>query len=188
MIRDFDTARGEPAIDPAACETDYRTDFGTSDRVTLGAASPDRAAASDRCAPDDRRSIADLLKNLRDESSRLVRQEVALAKTEVSEKAAKLGRNAGYAGVGAALAHAALILLLFGLSALLYWGLTELDVDNMIAGWLAPLIVGGLTAAIGYALIQKAISAFKNESLVPEETVTSLKENQEWLQRKATTA
>lgn len=188
MIRDFDTARSEPATEPAAGGTDYRTDFGTSDRITLGAASPDRAAATDRCATDDRRSIADLLKDLRDESSRLVRQEVALAKTELSEKTAKLGRNAGYAGVGAALAHAALILLLFGLSALLYWGLAELGLDNMIAGWLAPLIVGGLTALIGYALIQKAITAFKHETLVPEKTVTTLKENQEWLQRKATTA
>ena len=181
MIRDLDTSRSEPAVEPVVGGTDYRTDFGTSDRFAA-----DRGG--DRCATDDRRSIGDLLKDLRDESSMLVRQEVALAKTELSEKAAKLGRNAGYMGVGVALAHAALILLLFGLSALLYHVLTEIGLSNMVSGWLSLLIVGGVTALIGYGLIQKAISAFKNESLVPEKTVNSLKENQEWLQRKATTA
>lgn len=182
MIRDYDTAPGGPATGPAAGGTDYTTDFGTSSRVTAG------SAAGEGCATDGRRSIGDLLKELRDESSILVRQEVALAKTELSEKAAKLGRNAGYMGVGSALAHAALILLLFGLSAALYHGLTEAGLSNMASGWLAPLIVGGLTALIGYALIQKAINAFKHESLVPEKTVDSLKENQQWLSRKATTA
>jgi len=181
MIRDFDTSRGEPVTEPVVGGTDYRTDFGTSDRVSAA------SAGSDRCATDERRSIADLLKDLRDESSLLVRQEVALAKTEMSEKAAKLGRNAGYMGAGAGLAHAALILLLFGLSALLYHVFTEMGLSNMVSGWLAPLIVAGVTGLIGYSLIQKAINAFKHESLVPEKTVTSLKENQEWLQRKATT-
>ncbi len=178
MIRDLDTSRDDAAIEPAAGrETGYRSDFGTSDRLAAG-----------RNGTDDRRSIGELLKDLRDESSMLVRQEVALAKTELSQKAAKLGRNAGYLGVGSALAHAALILLLFGLSALLYHGLTEAGLSHMVSGWLSLLIVGGVTALIGYGLIQKAISAFKNETLVPEKTVNSLKENQEWLQRKATTA
>jgi len=182
MIRDFDTARGDSAIEPVVGGTDYRNDFGTADRVS---------ASADRCATaraDDRPSIGDLLKSLRDETTTLVRQEIALAKTEMSEKAAKAGRNAGYLGVGSALAHAALILLLAGLAALLYHVLTEVGLSNMVAGWLAPLIVAGVTLAVGYALIQKAISAFKHESLVPEKTVNSLKENQEWLQRKATTA
>jgi len=168
---DFDAARGEPVCEPirdSATAADFRS---TADRST------------------DNRSIGDLLKNLRDESSTLIRQEVALAKTEMSEKAAKYGRNAGYLGAGAALATAALIILLFGLSALLYHGLVELvGLDNHIAGWLAPLIVGGVSAAIGYALIQKAINAFKSEPVVPEKTVASVKENTQWLQRKATTA
>lgn len=182
MIRDFDTAPDGPATAPVVGGTDYGTDFGTSSRMAAD------SLAGDRCATDGRRSIGDLIKELRDESSVLVRQEVALAKTELSEKAAKLGRNAGYMGVGSALAHAALILLLFGLAAALYHGLTEAGLSHMVSGWLAPLIVGGVTALIGYALIQKAIGAFKHESLVPEKTVDSLKENQQWLSRKATTA
>lgn len=168
--RDFDAARGEPVCEPVRDSV-----TGADFRSTAG-----RTA--------DNRSIGELLKDLRDESSTLIRQEMALAKTEMSEKAAKYGRNAGYLGAGAALATAALIVLLFGLSALLYHGLVELGLENYVAGWLALLIVGAVSAAIGYALIQKAINAFKHEPVVPEKTVASVKENTQWLQRKATTA
>ncbi|MBA3312360.1 MAG: phage holin family protein [Planctomycetaceae bacterium] len=173
MIREFENTTGDGAVQPAAT-----ADFRTESRL-----------AGDRCPPermDDHRSFADLLKNLRDETTTLVRQEVALAKTEMSEKAAKFGRNAGYMGVGGVLAHAGAIILLLGLSALLYAGLVEAGLSHMTSGWLAPLIVGAVVAIIGYALAQKAINAFKHETLVPEKTVKSLKENQQWLSNKAT--
>ena len=100
MIREFDTDRSDAATG-ATVGTDVRTEFRPTDRITT----TDRVSAT----ASENRSITDLLKDLRDESSRLVRQEVALAKTELSEKAAKLGRNAGYMGAGSGLAHAALI-------------------------------------------------------------------------------
>lgn len=169
MIRDSDVARDEPAVDP---------NFRTAERLS-----------GDRCVTNrttDHRPIGELIKELRDETTALVRKEVALAKTEMSEKAAKYGRNAGYMGIGGILAHAGAIVLLLGLSALLYAGLVELGLSHMTSGWLAPLIVGAIVAVIGYALAQKAISAFKRESLVPEKTVDSLKEDQQWLRRKVT--
>jgi len=182
MIREIDTVRGEPVTDPAACATDFRPDdrVTTTDRLAA-----DRLAA-DRCATDTRPSIGDLLKSLRDETTALVRQEIALAKTEMNEKAAKAARNAGYMAAGGVLAHAGVFVILLGLSALLYWGLVEAGLSHYVSGWLAPLIVGVVVAVIGYALIQKAISAFKHETLVPEKTVDSLKENQQWLSHKAT--
>ena len=87
---------------------------------------------------------------------------------------------------GGVLAHAGVFVLLLGLSALLYWGLVEAGLSHYVSGFLAPLIVGAVVALIGYALIQKAISTFKHETLVPEKTVDSLKENQQWLSHKAT--
>lgn len=171
MIREYETTGGGPVVETT-------TDFRTEQRL-----------AEDRCPPErtgEHRSFAELLKDLRDESSMLIRQEVALAKTEMSEKAAKYGRNAGYLGAGGALAHAGLIVLLLGLTALLYAGLVEFDLSHMTAGWLAPLIVGGVVALIGYALAQKAISTLKHESPVPEKTINSLKENQQWLSHKTT--
>jgi Putative Actinobacterial Holin-X, holin superfamily III len=61
-------------------------------------------------------SIVDLLKNLRDDTTTLVRDEISLAKTEMSEKIASSSRNVGYLAAGALVAYAALILLLQGIS------------------------------------------------------------------------
>jgi hypothetical protein len=134
-------------------------------------------------APDARdRSIGSLLKELRDETTTLFRQEIALAKTEMSEKASKAGRNAASIGAGAAVLMAGTLVLLFGVAALLYWGLVAMGLSHYIAGWLAPLIVGGVTALIGYGLIQKGVSTLKRMSPVPEKTVESIKEDKQWLQ------
>lgn len=142
----------------------------------------------DRTGPDDRvgeardRSITSLLKELRDETTTLFRQEIALAKTEMSEKASKAGKNAASIGTGAAVLMAGMLVVLLGLSALLYWGLVAMGVSHYVAGWLAPLIVGGVTALIGYGLIQKGVSTLKRISPVPEKTVESIKEDKQWLQ------
>ena len=171
MIREYETLPNTPAAEPA--EGHRQVDFQASERVGVTG----RA---------DARSFADLFKDLRDETTLLVRQEIELAKTEMSEKVAKAGRNAGYIGAGSAIAHAAAILLLLGLAALLYHGLVAAGLEHMTAGWLAPLIVGGVLALVGYMMIQKGVSTLKRESLVPRKTVDSLKENQQWLSRKAT--
>ena len=137
-----------------------------------------------RLETDDNRSVGSLLRDLRDETTLLLRQEVALAKTELSEKAARYGRNAGYLAVGGVVAFAGVLFLLLALTVGLYAVLVALDVSHYVAGWLAPLIVGAAVTAIGYSLVQKAINAFKHESPVPERTKESLQENKQWLQHK----
>jgi len=140
---------------------------------------------------DDRRSVVDLLKDLRDESTALVRQEVALAKTELSEKAAHVGRNAGALAAGGVLAFAGTLFLLLAATVGLYLGLVYgAGLSHANAGWLSPLIVGGIVTAVGGAMASAAVSKLKSESLVPERTVDSLKENSKWAQNKvsATTA
>lgn len=130
------------------------------------------------------RSIPGLLRRLRDETITLFRQELALAKTEMSEKASKTGRNVAYLAVGGAIAYAGLMFLLLGLSRLILVGLLAAGVSESVAGWVAPAIVGVVIAAIGYAFIQKAISTLKRQQVAPEQTVQSLQENKEWLQQK----
>lgn len=142
----------------------------------------------ERVGPDDRtgeardRSITSLLKELRDETTTLFRQEIALAKTEMSEKASKAGKNAASIGAGAAVMMAGALVLLLGVAALLYWAFVALDMSHYVAGWLAPLIVGGVTALIGYGMMQKGVSTLKRMSPVPEKTVDSIKEDKQWLQ------
>ena len=153
-----------------------------------GTAPGEAGVYRDRTGPDDRageardRSIGSLLKELRDETTTLFRQEIALAKTEMSEKASAAGKNAASIGVGAAILMAGALVLLLGVSALLYWILVKMGVSHYVAGWLAPMIVGGVTAAIGYSFVQKGVTALKRITPVPEKTVESIKEDKQWLQ------
>ena len=129
------------------------------------------------------RSIGQLLKELTQESSTLLKQEVNLAKTEMSEKASRIGANLGEVAVGGAVALLGAIALLLAA----VYGLTSIlnnFMNQEVAVWLAPLIVGGILAAVGYSLIQKALATLKQESITPQRTTQSLQENKEWLKEK----
>src|SRR5687768_14391180 len=125
-------------------------------------------------------SIGTLLKELTDESRTLLRQEVALAKAEMSEKVSRVGRNVAFLVIGGAVAYAGVIVLLGAASIGLTVALANV-MSEAIAAWLGPLIVGVVVALIGYGLIQKAISTLKRERLVPDKTIDSIRENTEWL-------
>jgi phosphate/sulfate permease len=131
----------------------------------------------------EERSIGQLLKELTQESSTLLKQEVNLAKTEMSEKASRVGANLGAVAVGGAVALLGAIALLLAA----VYGLTSIlnnFMNQEVAVWLAPLIVGGILAAVGYSLIKKALATLKQESITPQRTTQSLQENKEWLKEK----
>lgn len=131
----------------------------------------------------DERSIGQLLKELTHETSTLLKQEVDLAKTEMSEKASRVGVNLGAIAMGGGVALlgaiALLMAVIYGLGAIL---------NNFLspetASWLAPLIVGAIFAGIGYSMVKKPLETLKRESLAPEKTTQSLQENKEWLKQK----
>jgi hypothetical protein len=128
----------------------------------------------------EERSIGQLLKELRDETTTLLRQEVDLAKTEMSEKASRVGSNLGSLAMGGGVAFLGALALL----AAVVYGLTSILNQFMSVGvaiWLAPLIVGAALAAIGYSLVQKALATLRQESLTPRKTTETLQENKEWL-------
>lgn len=130
------------------------------------------------------RSVGDLVRELRDETSILVRQELALVKTEMSEKTSKFTRNAVFLAIGGFVALAGFIFILLALSILTAVGLREAGLSPEVANWLGPAIVGLVIAIVGYALVQKALSAFSHESLTPDKTIQSLKEDKQWTQEK----
>lgn len=134
--------------------------------------------------PPTTSTIGALLSELRDESTTLLRQEVALAKAEFSEKAGEVGRNAVGVAVGGAVAYAGAIVLLIGIGALAGRGLARLGLSSDFAYWLGFVLVGALVALIGWSMLAKARRAFQTGSFVPRETVASLKDNQRWAQRK----
>lgn len=60
----------------------------------------------------DDRSLGDLFAELASETSQLVRQEVALAQTEITNKATRVGKQVGFLVVGGAIGYAALLVVL----------------------------------------------------------------------------
>jgi hypothetical protein len=129
-------------------------------------------------------SIVYLLKKLRDDTTTLVRDEISLAKTEISEKIASTSRNVGYLAVGALVAYAALILFLQGIGLLLRDLFISGGMNQASASLLGFLIVGGVIGIIGALLIVKALNTLKKEPLTPTKTAETLREDKEWVQNK----
>ncbi len=120
----------------------------------------------------EERSLGDLFSELATETSTLVRQEVALAQTELTQKATSVGKNVGFLVVGGAVGYAALLAILaaaiIGLAYFVQW-------------WAAALIVGVVVGIVAFLLISSALKALKTTSLTPNQTVETLKEDAEWL-------
>ena len=131
--------------------------------------------------------IGDLLRQLRDDTTRLVREEVALVKAETVEKLPTLYRNAAFLAGGALVAYSALVLILLSFA----WALRELFVSRGmsegISMFLGLLIVGAIVGGLSAALITKGIAGLKGTSLAPEKTVRTLKKDKNWVQTKITT-
>jgi uncharacterized membrane protein YqjE len=118
------------------------------------------------------RPTGELVKDLSTQVSTLVRQELELAKVELTAKGRQAGIGAGLMGAGGVLA-------LFGIGALTAAAVLALDL--VLPGWLAAVIVGvawlaiaGILALAGKARAQKAGPP------VPEQTVETLKEDARW--------
>ena len=119
----------------------------------------------------DDRSIGELFAELAQESATLVRQEVQLAKTEMSQKASRVGKDVGFLAAGGAVAYAGLLAILAGVIFLL---------NAVMPLWLSALLVGIVVALVGYFLVRKGLDALKQEDLAPQETIDTLKEDKEW--------
>ncbi len=119
----------------------------------------------------DDRSLGELFSELTQETTTLVRQEVQLAKTEMSQKASRVGKDVGFLAAGGAVAYAGLLAIIAG-------GIFLLAL--VIPLWLSALLVGIAVAAVGYFPVRKGLDALKQESLAPQETIETLKEDKEW--------
>lgn len=121
----------------------------------------------------DERSLGELFGDLARDTGALVRQEVHLATTEMTQKATRAGKDIGFLVAGGAVAYAGFLALL----AALIIGLGQLG----LPWWVSALIVGLVVAGIGAFLAQRGLSALKETNLVPRQTVDTLKEDAEWV-------
>ena len=126
------------------------------------------------------RPIGDLVRQLSDQTTTLVRQEIELAKAEMTAKGKQVGMGAGaFGGAG-----------VFGLYAVgAITACLILALSTAVAGWLAALIVGIVYAAIAgvLALIGKKKTQ-AGAPPVPERAISSTKEDVEWAKTRAKTA
>lgn len=118
------------------------------------------------------KSLGELFADLSQQTAMLVRKEVELARTEMSQKASRFGRHAAFIAAGGALAYA-------GLLALVGACVVILEALGM-TWWASALIVGIVVTLVGYLVLQRGLSALQRDSLVPTQTVETLKENAEW--------
>ena len=120
----------------------------------------------------EERSLGDLFSELASETSTLVRQEVALAQTELTQKATKVGKNVGFLVVGGAVGYASLLAIIAAVI---------IGLANFIPAWASALIVGAVVGVVAYLLISSALASLKKTDLTPRETVETLKEDAQWL-------
>jgi uncharacterized membrane protein YqjE len=117
------------------------------------------------------RSVGELVGELSTDLSRLMRQELELAKTEMRAEAKKAGRAAGMLGGAGVLAH--LTLVFFALA--LMWALGNV----MDLGW-ATLVVGALVAIGAAVLFVIGRRQMREVNPKPEQTIETVKEDVRW--------
>jgi len=130
---------------------------------------------------DNRRGFATLLHELVEESTGLVRDEFKLAKIEISEMARGIGKGTGFVATGAVLALLGTLALLTGVVLLV--GDQWLPADLY---WVAALLVLVITGGLAAWLAKRGMSLLSPSELAPDETVTTLREDKEWLKQQLT--
>ena len=131
-------------------------------------------APNGRPAPDGR-SIGELVRDLANDTTRLIRDEIALARTEMQDKIGQAGRGAAMIGAGGVLAIPALVLILAGIAILL---------ANWMPPWVAALVVGVVAVAAAGLLAWMGLKSIKATSLAPERTTANLKRDVHLVQEK----
>lgn len=123
------------------------------------------------------RPIGELLRELGDEISTLVRAEVALAKVEITEKAKPVVATAGMFGGTALLGLGA-----FGALTTCFIAALSLVLEV----WVAALIVAVVYGIAAYVLVEAGKKKLKEAApLVPAQTAQTVKEDIEWAKTRA---
>jgi uncharacterized membrane protein YqjE len=118
------------------------------------------------------RPLGELLKQLSEETTRLVHQELDLAKAELTQKGKQAGMGAGLFGAAAAIGFLALAALTTCFI---------LALDAVMPAWLAALIVAVVYGVIAAVLAMQGRNKVRQATPpVPEQTVETVKEDVQW--------
>jgi hypothetical protein len=129
---------------------------------------------ADRIPTDSPPSMTSLLGGIVSDIQTLVRQEIALAKSEMIREWDKAKTAAGSMAAGAAVLAAGGLFL----------GMTVVCVLREVAGlpwWASFLIVGGALAVLGAVLFYTGRNKAAQVNVIPPQTAETLKENVQWI-------
>ena len=119
------------------------------------------------------RSIGELFGQLSQDMTLLVRQEIQLARTEMSDKLSRLAANLISVAAGGFVAY------LGGLALVAAVILALRDLANISLA-VSALIVGAVLAVIGWVMLQRGVKEMKRVDLAPRRTVETLKDDVQW--------
>jgi cytochrome c biogenesis protein CcdA len=119
-----------------------------------------------------RQSFGDLLSQLANNSAALVRDEIALAKQEMTEKISSFKSGVIVAAIGAFIGVLAILTLLAA---------AVIGLGNLIGPGYSALVIGGVLAIIAGIITASGMGRLKQTSLKPEQTIETLEEDKEWL-------
>ncbi len=122
-------------------------------------------------------SIGSLIRGILNDVRTLIREEIALARVEIKEQAGRVRTAALSFGIAAAALVFGAIFLLVAIA---------LGIANLIGwpAWTGFLIVALLLCVGGFVTLSSGRKQMAGVHAVPEETVTTLKENSEWIAKR----
>ena len=122
--------------------------------------------------PAGERPLGELFADLAHQTGALVRQEVRLARAEMSEKVEEAARNGAFIAAGGTLMLFSLLAFATAIVAV---------VATFLPLWLAALATGLTVALVGYALMRKGMTGLAHINPAPVETMKTLEENKLWV-------
>ena len=126
-------------------------------------------------------TIGGLIRGILNDLKTLLREEIALARIEIREQAGKARAAALSFGVAAAG-------LLFGIAFLLIAVATAISEQLGWPLWAGFLVIGVLMSIVGFVSLSLGRRRIRTLQAFPAETVTTLKENSEWIAKRLSSA
>jgi len=118
------------------------------------------------------RPLSELVTQMTSDVGTLVRKEIELAKIEIKEDVQRTARAGAMLGAAGFAGYMVVVLLSFAIAFLL---------AEVIPTWLGFLIVAVIYGVVGFVLFQQGRARMKQGTLVPEQTVETVKEDVEWV-------
>lgn len=131
-------------------------------------------APEDAPEREEKARIFGLVRHLVDDMAILVRKEVALAGSEISQSVNDTKKGAASMLSGAVVLNSGFIVLLAA---------ATLGLAQVMPAWAAALIVGGVVTLVGVIMLLSGKKKFEASSFKPERTIDDLRKDQEMVRR-----